>query len=233
MENVNKPSTSIKNWPKDDRPREKLITLGPSGLSNAELLAILIRTGTREKTALAVAQEILKKNQENLDELGTNTLYDLLQVKGIATTKAISIIAALELGKRRHNSNGLRKVAIQNSSDVADYLKTALKDFPYEVFAVLFLNTANKIKHFEIISKGGLTGTIADPRIILKRALEQNATGLILSHNHPSDNLQPSQADEALTHKIKEAAKWMDIRLLDHIIVSNEGYYSFMEEGKI
>lgn len=233
MENVNKPSTSIKNWPKDDRPREKLLNLGPTGLSNAELIAILIRTGTRDKTALAVAQEILKKNQENLDELGTNTLYDLLQIKGIATTKAISILAALELGKRRHNSDGLRKVAIHNSSDVADYLRTTLKDFPYEVFAVLFLNTANKIKHFEIISKGGLTGTIADPRIILKRALEQNATGIILSHNHPSGNLQPSQADEALTHKIKEAAKWMDIRLLDHIIVSNEGYYSFMEEGKI
>jgi DNA repair protein RadC len=233
MENVNKPSTSIKNWPKDDRPREKLLNLGPSGLSNAELIAILIRTGTRDKTALAVAQEILKKNQENLDELGTNTLYDLLQIKGIATTKAISILAALELGKRRHNSDGLRKVAIHNSSDVADYLRTTLKDFPYEVFAVLFLNTANKIKHFEIISKGGLTGTIADPRIILKRALEQNATGIILSHNHPSGNLQPSQADESLTLKIKEAAKWMDIRLLDHIIVSNEGYYSFMEEGKI
>ncbi len=233
MENVNKPSTSIKNWPKDDRPREKLLALGAGGLSNAELLAILIRTGTREKTALAVAQEILKKNQENLDELGTNTLHDLLQVKGIAATKAVSIMAALELGKRRQNSNGLRKVAIQNSSDVATYLRTALKDFPYEVFAVLYLNTANKIKHFEIISKGGLTGTIADPRIILKKALEQNATGIILSHNHPSGNLQPSQADESLTRKIKEAAKWMDIRLLDHIIVSNEGYYSFMEEGKI
>ncbi len=233
MENVNKPSTSIKNWPTDDRPREKLLNLGAKGLSNAELIAILIRTGTRDKTALAVAQEILKKNQENLDELGTNTLQDFLKVKGIATTKAISIMAALELGKRRHGSNGLRKLAIQHSSDVAPYLQTALKDYPYEVFGVLFLNTANKIKHFEIISQGGLTGTVADPRIILKRALEQHATGLILTHNHPSGNVQPSQADEALTHKIKEAAKWMDIRVLDHIIVSNEGYYSFMEEGKL
>lgn len=137
------------------------------------------------------------------------------------------------MGRRRHCSPGIERVCVRNSSDIANYLKTLLKDYNYEVFAVIFLNQANKIKHFEIINRGSITGTVADPRIILKKAVEQEATSLILSHTHPSGNLKPSRADEELTQKIKQAASYFDIKVLDHIIVSDEGYYSFSDEGLV
>jgi len=221
----------IKQWAKDDRPREKLLSKGAENLSNSELLAILIRHGTKAKTAVDLGKEILKLGKDNLNELGKLSVKQLMKVKGIGEAKAIGIAAALELGRRRQTADSLEKVVITNSTEIANYLRTALKDYRHEVFAVIFLNRANKINHFEIISHGGLTGTVADPRVILKKALEEDAVSLILSHNHPSGSLKPSRADEALTVKIKEAASLLDIRVIDHIIVSEDGYYSFADEG--
>ena len=197
----------IKQWAKDDRPREKLLLKGAENLSDSELLAILIHHGTKEKTAVDLGKEILKLGKDNLNELGKLTVKQLMKVKGIGEAKAIAIAAALELGKRRQASSSLEKAVITNSTEIANYLRIALKDYRHEVFAVIFLNRANKINHFEIISHGGITGTVADPRIILKKALEEDAVSIILSHNHPSGSLKPSRADEALTAKIKEAAK--------------------------
>ncbi|MBK7434151.1 MAG: DNA repair protein RadC [Chitinophagaceae bacterium] len=233
MENVNKPSTSIKNWASDDRPREKMLTKGAAALSNSELLAILINTGNATKSALELAKEVMGICRNNLAELGKLTIKDLEEVKGIGKAKAVTISAALELGRRRDESLFLEKPVIRSSTDLAGLLRSLLKDHLYEVFAVVFLNQANKVNHFEIISRGGITGTVADPRIILKKALAHNATSLVLCHNHPSGNLQPSRADEQLTQKIREAALLFDIRLLDHIIVSEEGYYSFADEGNL
>lgn len=231
MENFNKPSTSIKNWAEDDRPREKLITKGATALSNSELIAILINNGSKDKSAVDLAKEVLKLGYDNLVELGKLSIKELQKVKGIGQAKAITITAAMELGRRRQAAATLEKPVVKSSRDIAEYLKAQLKDYKYEVFAVLFLNRANKINHFEIISKGGITGTVADPRIILKKALENDAVSLVLSHNHPSGSLKPSRADEELTQKIKEAARYFDIRIIDHIIVSEEGYYSFSDEG--
>jgi DNA repair protein RadC len=231
MENFNKPSTSIKKWAADDRPREKLLNKGAEVLSNSELIAILINNGNKDQTAVDLAKDILKLSNNNLNELGKLSLKDFQQIKGIGQAKAITIAAALELGRRRQAAATLDKTVVQSSKDIAQYLRAVLKDFTYEVFAVLFLNRANKVNHFEIISRGGITGTVADPRVILKRALEQDATSIVLSHNHPSGSLKPSNADEALTKKIKEAAKYLDIKVIDHIIVSEEGYYSFADEG--
>ncbi|HMK03209.1 MAG TPA: DNA repair protein RadC [Ferruginibacter sp.] len=233
MENVNKPSTSIKNWAVDDRPREKMLNKGPAALSNSELIAILLNNGSKNKSAVEMAKEILKLGQDNLSELGKLSLKDFKQVKGIGEAKSIIIAAALELGRRRHAAASLEKTVIKSSRDIAQYLQVLLKDHTYEVFAVVFLNRANKINHFEIISRGGITGTVADPRIILKKALEEDATAIVLCHNHPSGNLQPSRADEELTKKIKEAATYFDIKVIDHIIVSEEGYYSFADEGNL
>ena len=231
MENVNKPSTSIKNWAMDDRPREKLLTKGAEALSNAELLAILINNGSKNKSAVELAKEILKLGHDNLNELGKLSLNDFKKVKGIGEAKSITVAAALELGRRRHAAAALEKIVVKSSKDIAEYLRVTLKDYNYEVFAVIFLNRANKINHFEIISKGGITGTVADPRLILKKALEEDATSLVLCHNHPSGNLKPSRADEELTKKIKEAAGYFDIKIVDHIIVSEDGFYSFADDG--
>ena len=231
MKSFNKSSTSIKNWAIDDRPREKLLIKGPAALSDSELLAILINIGSKNKSAVELAKEVLEKGKNNLNELGKLSVNDLMAIKGIGEAKAITLAAALELGRRRQATASLLKTSIKSSNDIAEYLKATLKDYAYEIFAVVFLNRSNRINHFEIISKGGMTGTVADPRIILKKALEQEATAIVLCHNHPSGNLKPSQADEELTLKIKEAAKYFDIKVMDHIIVSEDGYYSFADEG--
>ena len=222
---------SIKDWAKDDRPREKLLSKSPSALSDSELLAILINNGSRQKSAVDLAREMLNLGKNSLAELGRLSVKDLMTIKGIGEAKAITIAAALELGRRRQAAGFLEKTHVKHSADIALYLQSLLRDRTQEVFAVIFLNQANKINHFDIISEGGITGTVADPRIILKLALQYEAVSLVLCHNHPSGNLRPSRADEALTHKIKEAAKYFDIKVLDHIIVSNEGYYSFADEG--
>ena len=222
---------AIKEWATDDRPREKLLNKGPESLSDSELLAILITNGTREKSALDLAKEILLLGKNNLSDLGKLTVREMTKVKGIGEAKAITIAAALEIGRRRQALAPRQKEVITSSSDVANYLQVMLRDYQHEVFAVIFLNRANKINHFQIISEGGITGTVADPRIILKKALEENAVSIILCHNHPSGNLKPSRADEELTQKIKEAARFFDIKVLDHLIVSEEGYFSFADQG--
>ncbi len=222
---------SIKQWAKDDRPREKLLSKGPAVLSNSELLAILILNGNKEKSAVELAQDVLRLGKDNLNELGKLSVKELTKVKGIGEAKAIAIIAAMELGRRRQAVASLEKTVVGTSADVALYLQASLRDYKHEVFAVIFLNRANKINDFKIISEGGITGTVADPRVILKKALEEDAVSLILCHNHPSGSLKPSRADEELTQKIKEAAKYFDIKVLDHLIVGDDGYYSFADEG--
>jgi len=222
---------SIKQWAKDDRPREKLLMNGSHTLSDSELLAILIHNGSKEKNAVDLAKEVLKLSKDNLSELGKLSIKHLMKVKGIGEAKAITISAALELGRRRQANQFLQKQAVTSSQDTAEYFMAKLKDYKHEVFAVMFLNRANKINHFEIVSEGGITGTVADPRIILKKALDEDAVSIILCHNHPSGSLKPSRADEELTLKIKEAAKYFDIRVLDHMIVSDAGYFSFADEG--
>lgn len=220
----------IKEWAKDDRPREKFLLKGSTALSDAELIAILIHHGTKEKSAVQLGREILELAQNNLGKLSKLSVKDIMKIKGIGAAKAITIVAALELGTRRDML--ANKQAIVNSSkDVAELLRHQFRFKKHEVFAVVFLNRSNKINHIEVISEGGITGTIADPRIILKKALDHEAINLILCHNHPSGNLKPSKSDEDLTEKIKSAAQFFDIKLLDHIIVGEEGYYSFADEG--
>ena len=233
MENSENIKTSIKNWAEDDRPREKMAKHGAEILSNSELLGIIINNGSKEKSAVELAKEILKLGHDNLDELGKLSLKDLQKIKGIGIAKAIAITAALELGRRRSGGDLMQRTKVTSSKEIAIYLRSILKDHSNEVFAVLFLNQANKVKNFKIMSRGGITGTVADPRIILKQALDEGATSIVLSHNHPSGNLKPSAADQELTYKIKQAASYFDIKILDHIIVSDEGHYSFADEGML
>lgn len=230
---MNTPSNSIKNWAEDERPRERMILKGPASLSDAELLAILIASGTKEKSALDLAREVLGMAQNNLYELGRLGLPDLQKTKGIGEARAITIAAAMELGRRRQITGGLQRTAVTRSSDVAEIVVPLLQDLNHEVFCVLYLNQSSKVLRHELISSGGLTGTVADIRIILKNALLQNANKIIIAHNHPSGNLQPSNADKTLTQKLKEAAEWMDIKLLDHLIVAGTGYISMADEGMI
>ncbi len=227
------PPYGIKSWATDDRPREKLLQKGVMALSDSELLAILINSGNHKESALDIARAALQLAGNNLSELGRQSIAELEKTRGIGKAKAILIVAALELGRRQQASKALEKQSIHNSKDLADFIQSKIKDFTYEVFAILLLNRANKINHFELISKGGLTATVADPRLILKSAIEKNATSIILCHNHPSGNLTPSQQDIRITTNITEAAKYFDIRVLDHIIVSDEGYFSFADQGMI
>lgn len=233
MESSNKSSTSIKNWAVGDRPREKLLAKGKESLSDSELIAILINSGSGKDSAIDVAKNVLRLGGDNLDELGKVSIKDLLSIKGIGEARAVTLVAALELGRRRHSSSILDKKRVHSSNELAEFLKVSLKDHPYEVFAVVFLNRSNKIKHFEIISKGGLTHTIVDPRIIFLKAIEVQATSLVLCHNHPSGNLKPSRADEEITAKLRSGGKLLDINVIDHLIVSDEGYYSFADEGML
>jgi DNA repair protein RadC len=233
MENVHKPSTSIRKWDKSEQPDEKMIRHGATVLTDAELLALLIRTGNREQSALDLCRTLLHNCGQDLNRLSKLNVLDLQRVKGIGRTKSVVLTAAFELARRKISIGSLNKTMVRSSKDVADFLKLHLSDLPYEVFAVVLLNRANRIIHFEVISKGGITGTVADPRIILKLALLHGATGIILSHNHPSGNLQPSQADDQVTRNIQKAAELMDIKLLDHLIVSDDGYYSYVDAGML
>jgi len=233
MENPNNVSTSIKNWAIDDRPREKLLSKGKESLSDSELLAILINTGSGKNSAVDLAKKVLKLGKDNLDELGKLSIKDFCSISGIGEAKAVTITAALELGRRRQGSLTYTKNIVRSSSQLAEFLKASLKDYSYEVFAVVFLNRANKINHFEVLSRGGLTHAIVDPRIIFKKAVEVECTSLILCHNHPSGSLKPSRADEEITAKLKSAGLLLDIKVVDHIIVSDEGFYSFADDGLI
>jgi len=225
---------SIKDWAVDDQPRKKLMQRGSAALSNAELLTILINNGNAFLSANDIAKHLLMASENNLQKLASMSVKDMvnLKIKGLGEAKAIAIAASLELGIRRQ-SDPIQQKQVSSSKDVAGYLQNTLQFLQREVFAILLLNRANRIIHFEIVSEGGITGTVADPRIILKKALEHNATGIILCHNHPSGNLKPSHADEMLTKKIKNAASFLDILVTDHIIVSHEGYFSFADEGML
>ncbi|MBS1616565.1 MAG: DNA repair protein RadC, partial [Bacteroidetes bacterium] len=214
---------SIKQWAEDDRPREKLLLKGPAALSDAELLAILIHSGTKKNSALALAQKVLKKANNDLNELGRLSVRDLqLPGQGLGEARAISIAAALELGRRRQRAEGMNRASIHSKEQAAEILISLLADRNTEAFCVLYLNQANRLLRSEIISEGGMAGTVVDLRVILKNALLQGANQLIVAHNHPSGNLRPSEADIKLTHKLRESAALMDIRLLDHIIVGGQ-----------
>lgn len=223
----------IKDWAKDDRPREKLLVKGAETLSDSELLAILLNKGTPNKSAVELAREVLRLGHDNLNELARISITDLMKVKGIGEAKAITLAASLELGRRRQGTLLLEKATVTTSSDIAGYLQKVLQDYHREVFGVIYMNRANKVIRFKVISKGGITGTVADPRIILKLALDLGAVNIILCHNHPSGSLKPSRADQELTFKIKQAANYFDIRVIDHIIVSDCGYFSFADEGML
>jgi DNA repair protein RadC len=223
--------TSIKNWAEDERPREKMLQKGTTSLSDAELLAILISSGTKEKSALDLGREVLAMADNNLQVLGRLSLAELKKTKGIGEARAITIAAALELGRRRQLSAGMERPIITGSDTAAEIVIPLLQDLNHEAFCVLYLNQANKVLRHEIVSQGGMTGVIADIRVILKNALLQNANQLVIAHNHPSGNKQPSGADKELTRKLKESAALMDIRLLDHLIVAGNDYLSMADEG--
>lgn len=222
----------IKDWSEDDRPREKLFLKGASTLTNSELLAILINNGTKDKSAVELAKELLQKTDNNLQKLAQLSVKEMLQtnVKGLGPAKAITIAAALELGLRRDTQKIIKEKVI-SSKEIAQFLKTNYQYYKHEVFVAIFLNTGNKVVHHEVMSEGGINSTIVDVRIILKTALANNATSIVLGHNHPSGNLKPSRQDELITEKIKSAAALLDIRVMDHIIVSDEGYFSFADSG--
>lgn len=223
---------SIKDLAKEDRPREKLVTRGIDSLSNIELLAILINTGTKGNSAIDIAKEILTKSGQNLLELSKLTLNDFLKIKGMGEKKAVTLLAALELGKRRQLSSALEKPQINSSRDSYNILVTYFLTKNAEEFYVIFLNTNNRVVSVQSVSNGGITSTVVDSRIIFKKALElSTVTQIIIAHNHPSGNCTPSEADKKLTQKIKEAGQFIDIKLLDHIIVGANQYFSFADEG--
>ncbi len=224
-------NTSIKNWSEDERPREKMLQKGAAALSDAELIGILIASGTPQRSAIGLARDVLQLADNNLRELGRLSIKELQKIKGIGEAKAITIAAAMELGRRRQMSEGLDRTAITCSKDALPIIMPLLQDLNNEVFCVLYLNAAGKLIRHELISSGGLTATVADIRMILKNSLLQNASQLIIAHNHPSGNKQPSSADISLTRKLEEAAGHMDIKLLDHIIVAGHNYLSMADEG--
>lgn len=223
----------IHEWAEDDRPREKLLLKGKHSLSDAELIAILMGSGSKNESAVDLAKRILKASKDNLIEISKLGVKDLTKFKGVGEAKAISIIAALELGKRRRREGALDKKKISSSIDVFEYFSGILSDSNYESFYILMLNRANKVIREIQISEGGLSGTVADPKKIFKVALEQNASAIILCHNHPSGNIKPSDADIKLTQKLRSAGEMLDLPVIDHIILGEENYYSFADEGKL
>lgn len=226
-----KSAAGIKSWAYDDRPREKLLLKGAEALSKAELLAILIRSGNRQESALGLAQKLLAKADQDLAALSRLSIKEMRKINGLGEVKAITIVAALELGRRRQASTLQEKPYIRNSKDAANLLNPLLADYRHEVFMVLFLNQSNKVTFHKIISSGGITGTVADPKIIFREALEHDAVKLVLCHNHPSGELRPSQEDVSLTKRLRDAALLLDMKIIDHLIVSARGYYSFADEG--
>lgn len=226
-------SLPITSWAEDDRPREKMLTKGRQALSDAELLAILLGSGTKNESAVAVAQKILSASANNLHQLAQLTIQELMQFKGVGIAKAITIAAALELGRRRQAASILEKPLIQSSQDAFKLLYPYVADLNHEEFWVLFLNKRNKVLAHEKISAGGTDSTIVDLKILFLKALQWKAQSLIICHNHPSGNLNPSPQDIDLTKKIKEACKILGFNLLDHIIIANDTYYSFTDVGSI
>ena len=226
-------STGIKDWAMEDRPREKMLSKGLGSLSNAELLAILIRSGGPETSAVELARQIMKQSANNLQELGRKNISDLVKHNGMGPVKAVTIVAALELGRRRKRSELEEKIRISGSQDVYSLLQPLIADLSHEEFWVLIMNRSNRVIDNIRISQGGISGTVIDVRLILKKALDRLGSSLILCHNHPSGNLKPSDADIKITSKIAEASRTMDIQLLDHIIIADNAYFIFSDEGLI
>lgn len=224
---------SIKSWAEEDQPREKLIQKGRSALSDAELMAILLSSGSREESAVELAQRILNHTQNNLHELGRVSLQELMQFKGIGEAKAVTIAAALELGRRRAKAEPKERATITSSKDAYQELIPHLADLPHEEFWILLMDRANRVMSAHRISTGGVSGTVVDARMVFRPALEKLASGIILAHNHPSGALVPSQDDIKLTAKLKEAGKTLDVSILDHLIIGHKTYYSFADEGKL
>ena len=233
FENSKGVSLNIKQWAEEDRPREKLMLKGRQALSDAELLAIIIGSGTPNESAVELSKKILLLANNNLFLLGNLTLEDLKKVKGIGEAKAISIAAALEIGRRRKDSEPPKKIKIDSSKSAYDYIYQDLSDLPHEEFYVVFLRRSNEVIEKMSLSKGGISGTVVDVRIILKRAIELQASSLVLFHNHPSGNLKPSSADIDITNKIIEAGKLIDVSVLDHLIIGHNSYLSLKEESFI
>lgn len=224
-------SFSIKHWADDDKPREKLLHKGRSVLSDAELVAILIGSGSRKESAVELAKRILASVNHNLNELGKLSVKQLMQFKGIGEAKAVSIAAALEIGRRRRGEGAERIVKITGSNDAFELLRPMIGDLSHEEFWIVYLNNSNRVLHKEQLSKGGITGTLVDVRLVLKQALDHGAVGLILAHNHPSGALKPSTADKEITQKLKKAAAALDIKVLDHLILTQKNYFSFADEA--
>ncbi|MDA3779554.1 MAG: DNA repair protein RadC [Bacteroidales bacterium] len=223
----------IKDWAQEDRPREKLLLKGINSLSDTEILAILIGTGSKNETAVDLSKKILSRVNNNLHELGKLSINELIKNKGIGEAKAITIIAALEIGRRRKLSDIINKQQISKSSDVFEVFHPLLSDLPHEEFWILLLNRSNKITSKIKISQGGITGTVIDVKIIIKTALEKLASSIILCHNHPSGNINASDADNKITNKLIEAAKLFEIQVLDHIIIGDNKFYSYADDNKI
>ncbi|MDX1667477.1 MAG: DNA repair protein RadC [Saprospiraceae bacterium] len=233
MRRYEKNSLSIKAWAEEDRPREKLLLKGKHALSDAELLSILLGSGSREETAVGLSQRILGSIEHDLGKLGKMSISELKRFKGIGQTKAVIVHAAIELGRRMRLSKVGKRPQVCSSKDAFGAIAPLLSDLPREEFWILLLNRANRIVAREQISAGGVTGTVVDAKLIFSKAVEKLACSIILCHNHPSGNLQPSQADIDLTQKLKSAGETLDVLVLDHLIVAETGYYSFADEGLI
>ncbi|MBU0941889.1 MAG: DNA repair protein RadC [Bacteroidetes bacterium] len=228
MEQHNFPIT---NWSEDDKPREKLMLKGKSVLSDAELIAILIGSGSRSESAVELSKRILKSVDNNLNALGKLSIGQLMLFKGIGEAKAISIIAAMELGRRRRTEDAVELTKVTSSKVIFEIMQPIIGELPHEEFWIIYLNNSNKILAKSQLSKGGITGTLVDVRIVFKSALEMGATSLILCHNHPSGTLVPSDADKHITKKLKIAGDSLEIKVLDHLIITETNYFSFVDEG--
>jgi DNA repair protein RadC len=226
-------SMKITDWAVEDRPRERLWNKGPSSLSDAELLAILIGSGTRNHSALDLARELLAMAGNSLGDLGRLSAGEIRRIKGVGEAKAVTIAAALELGRRRRMTEPGENPQIRSSADVFNIMSPVMQDLPHEEFWILFLNRANRVTGRMKISQGGVSGTVTDVRIVMKKAIESLASGLVICHNHPSGNNSPSDSDIRITQKIREAGALMDIQLLDHLIIAGKDYYSFADNGAL
>ena len=233
MEDSSAKFGGIKTWAEDDRPREKFLLKGKLSLSNAELLAILIGTGTKNESAVDLARKTLQLTADNLNELARLTINDLTKVKGIGEAKAITIAAALELGRRRKDEEAKQIEIIKTSKQCFDYFEPLIADLPHEEFWIILLARNNKVIARKKISEGGIAGTVVDFKIIFKYAIENLASQIVLCHNHPSGNTKPSDADITITKKLKEAGKIIDVGIIDHIIIGHNNFYSFADEGII
>ncbi len=223
----------ISAWAEDERPREKLIEKGVEALSNAELIAILFRVGTKDESALSIARHLLRQHGDRLAGLGKADLKELKGFRGVGDAKAVTLVASMELGRRKREEKGELPPSIRSSDDVYELMRGTLEDLDHEEFWVLFLNRANAPIGRHLIGRGGISGTVADTRLIFKLAFQEMASSMILCHNHPSGNIEPSKADISLTLKLKEAGELMDVPVLDHLIIGDQDRYSFADEGKL